>query len=185
MSDDGVGARRETAPPERSVAQEAALLVDLLSQRGGWGPGTDRRPGSDEDGSERHRAPDDHGRHEGHQGGAAHECTCGGQAPQACRYCPVCQVIGFVQRVNPETIERVADFALFAATALRDLATAQRERTDTASGAASDPDPGDHPEDSETPRNAGNRETPGTSDPPVTSQNAPSRDGRDPSGAAS
>ncbi|MCU1536680.1 MAG: hypothetical protein JWP82_1031 [Humibacillus sp.] len=34
-----------------------------------------------------------------------------------------------MQQVNPETIERVADLVGFAATALRDLATAQRERT--------------------------------------------------------
>jgi hypothetical protein len=42
--------------------------------------------------------------------------------------CPVCQLIAFVQHVNPETIDKVADFVGFAATALRDLATAQRER---------------------------------------------------------
>jgi hypothetical protein len=42
--------------------------------------------------------------------------------------CPVCQLIAFVQQVNPDTIEKVADFVGFAATALRDLATAQRER---------------------------------------------------------
>jgi len=33
-----------------------------------------------------------------------------------------------VQQVNPDTIDKVADFVGFAATALRDLATAQRER---------------------------------------------------------
>jgi hypothetical protein len=42
--------------------------------------------------------------------------------------CPVCQLIAFVQQVNPDTIDKVADFVGFAATALRDLATAQRER---------------------------------------------------------
>jgi hypothetical protein len=42
--------------------------------------------------------------------------------------CPVCQLIAFVQQVDPDTIEKVADFVGFAATALRDLATAQRER---------------------------------------------------------
>jgi hypothetical protein len=41
----------------------------------------------------------------------------------------VCQLISFVQQVNPDTIERVADFVGLAATALRDLATAQRERS--------------------------------------------------------
>ena len=44
--------------------------------------------------------------------------------------CPVCQLISFVQQVNPDTIERVADFVGFAATALRDLATSQRERAE-------------------------------------------------------
>ena len=57
------------------------------------------------------------------------ECTCGGQQPASCRVCPVCQLIAFVQQVSPDTIDRVADFVGFAATALRDLATAQRERT--------------------------------------------------------
>ncbi|MGO4601469.1 hypothetical protein [Terrabacter sp. 2YAF2] len=33
-----------------------------------------------------------------------------------------------MQQVNPDTIDKVADFVGFAATALRDLATAQRER---------------------------------------------------------
>ena len=56
------------------------------------------------------------------------ECTCGGRERAACRMCPVCQLISFVQQVNPDTIERVADFVGFAATALRDLATSQRER---------------------------------------------------------
>jgi hypothetical protein len=42
--------------------------------------------------------------------------------------CPVCQLIAFVPQVEPDTIEKVADFVGFAATALRDLATAQRER---------------------------------------------------------
>jgi hypothetical protein len=40
----------------------------------------------------------------------------------------VCQLIAFVQRIEPETIERFADVVGFAATALRDLATVQRER---------------------------------------------------------
>ncbi len=60
--------------------------------------------------------------------GARSECTCGGTTPAACRVCPVCQLIAFVQQVNPDTIDRVADFVGFAATALRDLATSQRER---------------------------------------------------------
>ncbi len=86
-----------------SVAQEAARLLELLSS----GPA---------------RAED---------GGGAEEtagCECGRRRPDPCERCPVCQVIGFVGRVRPETIERVADVVGLAATALRDLASVQRER---------------------------------------------------------
>jgi hypothetical protein len=44
----------------------------------------------------------------------------------------VCQVISFVSSISPETIDRAADLVGFAATALRDLATAQRERQEAA-----------------------------------------------------
>jgi hypothetical protein len=55
--------------------------------------------------------------------------------------CPVCQLIAFVQQVNPDTIDKVADFVGFAATALRDLATAQRERrSEPGTDADTDPD---------------------------------------------
>ena len=144
-----------TDQPPSTVAEEAALLVDLLSRRG-WGAGTGMPSASSH--AHAHRAAGD-GSH-GHDGagdeandpdapghdasGATSgarpggiplgdgrqgpECTCGGREPAACRVCPVCQLISFVQQVNPDTIERVADFVGFAATALRDLATAQRER---------------------------------------------------------
>ena len=142
-----------TDRPPSTVAEEAALLVDLLSRRG-WGAGSGMPSAS----SHAHRAAGD-GSH-GHDGagdeandpdapghdasGATSgarpggiplgqqgpECTCGGREPAACRVCPVCQLISFVQQVNPDTIERVADFVGFAATALRDLATAQRERSE-------------------------------------------------------
>ncbi len=75
-------------------------------------------PAADQTGPDAARRPE----------GTAGECTCGGTTPAACRVCPVCQLIAFVQQVNPDTIEKVADFVGFAATALRDLATAQRER---------------------------------------------------------
>lgn len=140
-------------PGVGSVAEEAARLVDLLSQRG-W-PGSSGMPSGaprSNGHAPRHGAdapdghhPDTNGGDEqrpdgagapGHDG-AAHgagepvsgrECTCGGTTPAACRVCPVCQLIAFIQQVNPDTIDRVADFVGFAATALRDLATAQRER---------------------------------------------------------
>ncbi|WP_330473603.1 hypothetical protein [Terrabacter sp. C0L_2] len=137
-------------PRPGTVAEEAALLVDLLSQRG-WGGGSSRMPSAahhghaassggeaDEDarstdgptspnGSADPDAPHDPTGSTGSTG-ARSECTCGGTTPAACRVCPVCQLIAFVQQVNPDTIDRVADFVGFAATALRDLATAQRER---------------------------------------------------------
>jgi hypothetical protein len=133
--------------PARTVAEEAALLVDLLSRRG-WGAGArmpsaspqtpaDAAAGGAASASDAH----DHA-HDGRTGDGAGpgriplgdgrqgpECTCGGREPAACRMCPVCQLISFVQQVNPDTIERVADFVGFAATALRDLATSQRERS--------------------------------------------------------
>ena len=140
--DDGGG---PAAEPAGTVAEEAALLVELLSRRG-WGAGGGMPPASSQPPSGRgeqdasgngHRTSgtpaaepvedaEDAERADAQQ---AHECTCGGREPAACRVCPVCQLISFVQQVNPDTIERVADFVGFAATALRDLATAQRERS--------------------------------------------------------
>lgn len=111
--DASTGAGGADAPPA-SVAEEAAKLVELLSG-GSWaGAGVPPRGSAGRTGT-------------GEQG-QARECTCGGTTPRACRVCPVCQLIAFVQQVNPDTIEKVADFVGFAATALRDLATAQRER---------------------------------------------------------
>ena len=133
-------ARPADAPPG-SVAAEAALLVDLLSGRS-WS-NRSRMPSSGVRGERAGGSPHDHDHSAGPtsatgdrsgpeptttQDGPAGECTCGGATPAACRVCPVCQLIAFVQQVNPDTIEKVADFVGFAATALRDLATAQRER---------------------------------------------------------
>jgi hypothetical protein len=42
----------------------------------------------------------------------------------------VCQLIAFVQRIDPEAIDRLAEVVELAATGLRDLATAQRGRRD-------------------------------------------------------
>lgn len=136
-SDSGAAGHGAGAPPPASVAEEAAKLVELLSGRG-W-PGSSGVP-------PRSAAAGDAGKAEP---GESRECTCGGTTPAACRVCPVCQVIAFVQQVNPETIERVADFVGFAATALRDLATAQRERQ--APGRRTDQDDDTHqPGDDET-----------------------------------
>jgi hypothetical protein len=128
-----------------SVAEEAALLVDLLSARG-WGAGngstgaagaTRADGATPSDGSRlRDSSPADD--REPRPGADAHECTCGGRTPAACSVCPVCQLIAFVQRIEPDAIERFADVVGLAATALRDLATAQRERRDRTEGARAD-----------------------------------------------
>ncbi|RKT77804.1 hypothetical protein DFJ68_1232 [Terracoccus luteus] len=78
------------------------------------------------------RHTDHAGDHDGdHATDADHECTCGGRAPAACAVCPVCQVLAVVQRVSPETIDRLADFAAFAADALRDVAERRRGPKET------------------------------------------------------
>lgn len=110
-----------TAPPG-SVADEAALLVDLLSSRGWGGPAA----------GQSNRSSDESAQESGETGSRAHrgECTCGGTTPAACGLCPVCQLIAFVQRLSPDTLDRVADVVQLAATGLRDLAHAQRDRQD-------------------------------------------------------
>ena len=132
MTPEDTDPREPRAAATGSVAEEAALLVDLLSSRG-WGapatgPTSPKGP-SDDTGPSSSGAPD---------APEAHECTCGGRTPAACAVCPVCQLIAFVQRIEPDTIERFADVVGLAATALRDLATAQRERRDRPTGTSTD-----------------------------------------------
>lgn len=124
----GTAEGRSTAPVG-TVAEEAAKLVEMLAATGGPWAGTAG-----------------HGAAAGDAGpqSSSHTqtCTCGGSPPQACRLCPVCQVISFVSSISPETIDRAADLVGFAATALRDLATAQRERQQASQpGARTEEDP--------------------------------------------
>jgi len=138
---DVAGSSRRADAPPGSVAAEAALLADLLAGRGWSNPS--RMPSGRVRGEQADGAPLGHDHAAGpgstagdpidpeatsRPDGPAAECTCGGTTPAACRVCPVCQLIAFVQQVSPDTIEKVADFVGFAATALRDLAAAQRER---------------------------------------------------------
>lgn len=66
-------------------------------------------------------------------GGHGHTDT-----PAACRVCPVCQVIGAVQSVRPETVQHLADAAVSLTAALSDVLSgmaarsAPRERPDEA-----------------------------------------------------
>ncbi|HKX65649.1 MAG TPA: hypothetical protein VJN29_00360 [Intrasporangium sp.] len=125
----------QTAPPG-SVADEAALLVDLLSARGWGGPAAGQSDRSS-DGS----------RESSETGSRAHrgECSCGGTTPAACRLCPVCQLISFVQRLSPDTLDTVADVVELAATGLRDLAHAQRDRQDQEGPPSGPPTEGTNP----------------------------------------
>lgn len=128
------------------MAEETARLVELLSgyaatagsragSAGGRPPAgaadASAAAGAGRDDSTARAAPDDSfaGATGGSTGGSASgaaECTCGG--PSASRICPVCQLIAFVQRIDPEAIDRLAEVVELAATGLRDLATAQRGR---------------------------------------------------------
>ncbi|MDN5795053.1 MAG: hypothetical protein L0H79_04800 [Intrasporangium sp.] len=117
-------------PAVGTVAEEAARLVDLLSGLGVGGSAT-RTP------SKPSGQPD-----EG-SADASPTCTCGGQRPAACGLCPVCQLIAFVQRVSPETIDRLAEVVELAATGLRDLAVVQRSRRDREQPAEADSSDGD------------------------------------------
>lgn len=115
-------------PPVGSVAEEAARLLDAL---GGWvstsgyaaGPAREEAPDPAVPDTE---APPDETRTQDAQRcghcGAANE----GERPVTCQWCPVCQGIGLLRSVRPETVDRLADLAGALATALRDVATHTR-----------------------------------------------------------
>jgi hypothetical protein len=144
-------------PPVGSVAEEAARLLDAL---GGWagtatagyaagsaprraapsaferGPGgldsdgpLSGEPGSDGPLSDE---PDTDGP------GRHHRCdSCGAEngvgRAVACQLCPVCQGIGILRSVRPETVDRLADLATAVAAALREVATHRRGPGETSS----------------------------------------------------
>lgn len=155
-SGSGTAARGERAARDEtpSVAREAARLLEVLSAQGYGRPaphpatqgsthaadgaatsttaGDAPASGYTADHAAEHAI--DHGADHGSEQSTAdgdHECTCGGRAPAACAVCPVCQVVSLVQRVSPETIDRLADFAAFAADALRDVAERRRSPKET------------------------------------------------------
>lgn len=127
--------RADSAASVGTVAEEAARLVDLLGSLGVGSP--DPEPDAEgARGEEQEPTPEPQPAPEPQpEPQAAPEpqpdprsCTCGGQRPAACEVCPVCQLIAFVQRVSPETIDRLAEVVELAATGLRDLAVVQRAR---------------------------------------------------------
>ena len=119
-------------PTVGSVAEEAARLLDAL---GGWAAGH----GYAADPPTSATAP---GAGEETQAQAPHRCpTCGAEAGTGqavvCQLCPVCQGIGLLRSVRPETVDRLADLAGAVAAALRDLASQRRADTPTPSGSSS------------------------------------------------
>jgi hypothetical protein len=139
-------------PAVGTVAEEAARLLDAL---GGWastaqagyaartapGPDAPADPAGSTDGSGRtdgpRAAPDA-------ADAAPHESRCAscgapdgmGQAV-TCQLCPVCQGIGLLRSVRPETVDRLADLAGALAATLRDIAG--QRRTDAGPTAARAP----------------------------------------------
>jgi hypothetical protein len=115
-----------------SVAEEAARLLDAL---GGWASSTQA-------GYAARSAPSAASRSEGdpdedsstHAGGTTAQA--GGHEPRCescgaengmgqaitCQLCPVCQGIGLLRSVRPETVDRLADLAGALAATLRDIA---------------------------------------------------------------
>ena len=127
-------------PAVGSVAQEAARLLDAL---GGWASTTQAGYAAAATGGRTAPTPGGHGHdndhghdHDRHQdpdsaAGQGHRCaSCGaengvGQAV-TCQLCPVCQGIGLLRSVRPETVDRLADLAGALAATLRDIAGQRR-----------------------------------------------------------
>ena len=122
--------------PVGSVAEEAARLLDAL---GGWvstsgygavpapdeGPDPDVPDVPDATAHEQAVPP---GETRSHPAGHCDQCGAANATGQAvtCQWCPVCQGIGLLRSVRPDTVERLADLAGALATALRDVATHTR-----------------------------------------------------------
>jgi len=147
-------------PALGTVAEEAARLLDAL---GGWaasaqtgyaarpahaatapaadGSGTDGSgtdgSGTDEFGTDVPGTPESPAPAEGAESATPRCSSCGaengvGQAV-ACQLCPVCQGIGLLRSVRPETVDRLADLAGALAATLRDIAGQRRTDAGTAS----------------------------------------------------
>lgn len=108
----------QEGPVVGSVAEEAARLLEAL---GGWASTAQdayaARAAADAAGGPAD-AP------EAHPQSRCESCGAENGAGQAvvCTLCPLCQGIGLLRSVRPETVDRLADLAGAVATALRDLA---------------------------------------------------------------
>ena len=110
-------------PPVGSVAEEAARLLDAVQ---GWAGSHGYAGGPQPEGSPPDDSPPDDTADD-----AAHRCpTCGAQVGAGlavvCQLCPVCQGIGLLRSVRPETVDRLADLAGALAATLREVAANRR-----------------------------------------------------------
>lgn len=123
-------------PAVGTVAQEAARLLDALggwasSTQAGYAAGTAPSPAAPDDDGPHDSAPDEGGPDRVRFDGPAHRCeSCGaengmGQAV-TCQLCPVCQGIGLLRSVRPETVDRLAELAAALAATLRDISGQRR-----------------------------------------------------------
>jgi hypothetical protein len=123
---------RRDRPPVGSVAEEAARLLEALSDlTGGY------RPHHEKEGTAAEHTAAEH--HEGQDTasedtaspveGRCEHCGARNGTGQAvvCQLCPVCQGLGLLRALRPETVDRLADFAGAVAATLRDLAVQQPE----------------------------------------------------------
>lgn len=133
-------------PAVGTVAEEAARLLDAL---GGWAGSTQTgyaaRPAHgaaspDEDGPEEEDSPPPAGGHESRCSSCGAENGVG-QAV-TCQLCPVCQGIGLLRSVRPETVDRLADLAGALAATLRDIASQRRDDGGAGTDASGDGSPG-------------------------------------------
>ena len=128
-----------------SVAEEAARLLDALggwAASSGYAAGASSRGGTEDPGHQPHG--DTHGGTHGSTGSTpgddGHCEHCGAETGTGravvCRLCPVCQGIGLLRSVRPETVDRLADLAGALADTLRDLADHRRASSATPGGEA-------------------------------------------------
>lgn len=138
--------------PVGSVAEEAARLLDAL---GGWvstsgygaapahahasDPDVPDVPDAQEASGEAGTVPP--GETRSHGPGHCDQCGAANGTGQAvtCQWCPLCQGIGLLRSVRPETVDRLADLAGALATALRDVATQTRSASGTPPGTPGGP----------------------------------------------
>jgi hypothetical protein len=135
---------RPGPPPVGSVAEEAARLLDAL---GGWAgargqaareaAGDHESAGDHEDAGDA-TATDEAGTSARSDGHCAHCGAANGTGTAlTCQWCPLCQGLGLLRSVRPETVDRLADLAGALTVALRDVAAHARRGPGAEAGGAS------------------------------------------------